>query len=275
MRSVRRSDRGLSEIVGTLMLVLIVVSAATLLAAFVATYQAQLQKEQSFSHDQSLESIHILSLATKTNAAGTNFSSFGFTIGSEYVNPSFIVAITINNEPLKNFSWMNYDTGATGWYEEGRDLNLSPFEEVKITTNLSASSPAYSFFNGSVPMPNEYLKFDIYTYLQNDFSRVFLPPVPLEQVSLVNLTGSSTILLDGSTAFQPGTNATLIQWNWTITRGTTSPTNLTPFHLGPFYGEEAEFPASDLIAGQAYNVTLALTNSDGLVATTLTQYTVP
>jgi flagellin-like protein len=52
----RLGSRGLSEIVGTLMLVLIVVSAATVFAYYVASYEQQLIAEQSLNHQRSLES---------------------------------------------------------------------------------------------------------------------------------------------------------------------------------------------------------------------------
>jgi flagellin-like protein len=273
MRSFRRSDRGLSEIVGTLMLVVIVVTAATLLAAFVASYQKQLQTEEAFSHDQSLESIHILGLTTELNPTGTNFTTFGFTLASEYINPSTVLGISINSNPLKNFSWKNLDNSATGYTTVGQNLGLAPFEELSVSTNLSWRSPAFSFFdNASVPRPDHYLKFDIYTVLQNDFSRVFLPPVPLEVVSEVNPSGGSnpSILLDGTASFQPEGNATLVQWNWTLENLTKS----APF-LGPFYGEEAEFSASQLTPGDLYAVTLTVTNSDGLIGSTNLSYTAP
>lgn len=273
MRSLRRSDRGLSEIVGTLMLVVIVVTAATLLAAFVASYQKQLQTEESFSHDQSLESIHILALTTKLNPEGTNFTEFGFTLASEYINPSVILGISINNNPLKNFSWENLDNySSKGYTLAGQNLDLSPFEELSVSTDLSWSSPAFSFFdNASIPVPDHYLKFDIYTVLQNDFSRVFLPPVPLEVVSEVNPSGGPNpdVQLDGSESFQPEGNATLLQWNWTVENSTRA------FLLGPLYGEVTDFALSTLTSNVTYAVTLTVTNSDGLIGSITLPYTAP
>jgi len=200
------------------MLVIIVVTAATLLAAFVATYQKQLQSEEAFTHDQNLESLHILGLNTTVGSG--NYSGFGFTLASKYVNPSVVLNITINGQPLKFFNWSD-TTGTDKGKFRGGPLNLSAFEEVYISLDLDPATPEFSFFvpNGA-PQPNEYLIFNVYTLLQNDFTQVFLPPTPLPVVSEINPSGNNPLtLLDGSTSFQPGSNASIVSWAWTITRG--------------------------------------------------------
>jgi len=226
MRRFRRSDRGLSEIVGTLMLVIIVVTAATLLAAFVASYQKQVQAEQTFSHDQSLESIRILGI--NTTVTDGSYTSFGFTIASKYVNPSTILSISINNQPLKYFGWEDVGTSSSHLFVLGQDLNLSPFEEISIWLSLNPSSGWFSFLSSlGIPQPNQYLKFDVDTILQNDFTRVFLPPTALAVVSEIDPSSNNPItLLDGSTSFQPGTNASIVAWNWTVAGG--GPTSNAP-----------------------------------------------
>lgn len=268
-RRLRRDERGLSEIVGTLMLIIIVVTAATLLAAFVATYQAQLQKQESFSHDQSLESIHILGIQSHLN--GSKYSNLNFTLASASVNPSIILGITINQQVIGNFTWWNYTTHSEGSYECCQNFILNPFQFVNITLNLSPKSPLFSFLGtASVPLPNQYLTFNIYTDYQNDFTRSFLPPVPLETVSWINQTGAPGILLDGTSSFQPGGNATIVQWEWTVVN-----TNSSKPAVGALYGEEAEFPADLLSSRDSYNVTLMVTNNFGLIGTTNLTYQPP
>ncbi len=276
MRSLRRSDRGLSEIVGTLMLILIVVSAATLLAAFVASYQAQLQKEESYSHDQSLESIHILAMNTSLNLAGTQFATLAFTIGSESVNPSTIVGLSINNNALKTIYWKDLDNGTKGSGTPAPYLNITSLEEVMIWLNLNSSQSGFSFFEPSAaPTVNQYIEINIYTVLQNDFSRTFLPPVALGAVSEVNPSGEpgdASVLLDGSTSFQPEGNSTIIEWNWTVFNDTSG----MYLNNSPLYGEEAQFSASDFIGGgDQYLVNLTVTNSDGLIGATSIDWRAP
>jgi flagellin-like protein len=270
MHRFRRSERGLSEIVGTLLLVLIVVAAATALAAFVAGYQKQLQQKQSFTHDQSLESLHILGLSVLLNANRTQFTNFSFTLASEYVNPSIILGISINNYPLVSFSWKNLSSNA--WFTNvlPEQLTLAPLQEIFVSTNLNNGFLSPS----AIPLPNQYIKFDIYTELQNDFTRIFLPPVALGVVSETNPSaGGNMTLLDGSTSFQPGGNASIVQWNWLVSGGGL-PTN----HTLTFQGEECEVsPALPALTGTQlpYAIVLTVTSSDGLLGTVDLSYTPP
>jgi len=256
------------------MLVIIVVSAATLLAAFVASYQKQLQTEESFTHDQNLESIHVLSLNTST--VNGRYATFGFTIASEYVNPSIVLGISINNQPLRFFNWTDQIDNTSGAFSLGGQLNVSSFAQVYISLDLNSSHNRFSFFNASnAPTPNNYLKFDIFTYLQNDFERIFLPPTALAVVSEVYPTSTNpAILLDGSTSFQGGTNTSIVQWSWLATNQSNHTESF------PLFGEEVEAPvnATSTTAfnpGTTYWVNLTVTNSAGLVGTTGITYKVP
>ena len=252
------------------MLVVIVVAAATLLAAFVASYQKQLQTEQSFSHDQSLESIHVLALST--SVAKGAFASFGFNLASKYVNPSLVIGVSINNEPLKAFNWTDLDTGASGTYVLGQHLNLTPFEQAQITLDLNGPSSNFSFLAPTaVPLPNQFLKFDVFTELQNDFSQIYLPPTALAVASEINPSGSNPIILfDGTMSFQSGGNASIVQWNWTATDQSNHSST-----IGPLLGEEVELSPSNFTATHPYWVNLTVTNSAGLVGSTSITWTAP
>jgi flagellin-like protein len=265
MRRFRSSERGLSEIVGTLMLVVIVVTAATLLAAFVATYQKQLQTEQAFTHDQNLESLKILGLETSLNRAGTAYRNINFTLASEYINPSIILGISINNFPLVSIWWEDLTTHVWSQNPLGSNLSLGPQQEIFVSTNTSSSNNSFLV---APPPPSQYLKFDVDTVLQNDFSRVFLPPTAFGVVSEINPSGSNPItLLDGSQSFQPGGNASLVEWNWTVSGGGLG----TP---ESFSGEEVEVSPA-LAVNHTYSVLLVVANSDGLLGSTTLSYTAP
>lgn len=199
------------------MLVVIVVTAATLLAAFVASYQKQLQTEEAFSHDQGLESLKVLGLVTSLNSAGTAYRNINFTLASEYINPSTILSISINNVPLGSFWWQSFVNHT--WYHTllPQTLTLPSQQEIYVSTNTSVMNNS---FLAAAPLPNHYLKFDVYTVLQNDFSRVFLPPAPWAVASEINPSGNNPItVLDGSESFQPGGNASIVNWAWTVTGG--------------------------------------------------------
>ncbi len=59
MRRVRGNSRGLSEIVGTLILILIVVAAATALSVFVTGYEKTVLSQEANTHERTLESYTI------------------------------------------------------------------------------------------------------------------------------------------------------------------------------------------------------------------------
>ena len=62
MRRFRGSSRGLSEIVGTLILILIVVAAATALSVFVTGYEKTVLSQEADSHEKTLESYSIFGI---------------------------------------------------------------------------------------------------------------------------------------------------------------------------------------------------------------------
>ena len=62
MRRFRGNSRGLSEIVGTLILILIVIAAATALSVFVTGYEKTVLSQEANSHEKSLESYAIFGI---------------------------------------------------------------------------------------------------------------------------------------------------------------------------------------------------------------------
>jgi len=196
------------------------------------------------------------------------------------VNPSIVLDILINNQPLVHFNWTDLSTAATGSFRIGGNLNITSFHEVYVALNINDSTYAqknstFSFFNPSeVPKPNQYLKFDIDTLLQNDFTRVFLPPTALAVASEINPSGTSPIILfDGSTSFQSGGNSSIVQWEWFATNQLHH--NATNGTVGPLFGEEVQLSPGNFTPDEAYWVNLTVTNSVGLDGTTSISYIVP
>jgi flagellin-like protein len=269
MRRFRGNVRGLSELVGSLMLVLIVVAAATTLSIFVAEYQKQAQAEQSLDQQRNLESIKIIQVALTLNGAGTDYALLNFTVASLYINPSTITEISVNNNPLEQYTAyrLNLTTGTDYWatVAAGGTLTLNPREVLNVLVNLSAGAN-YSFYAPSYTIPvADYIEVQVFTAYANDFNRVFIPPTAIAFVSTQETWDGSAyvpvILLDGSQSFQPAPgNATLVAWSWTITPG---PVTLL--------GERAiaPFPANTTTP---FSIALTVTNSDGLVATDTITY---
>ena len=269
----RGNDRGLAEIVGTLMLVLIVVSAAVAFSFFVASYQAQLQSEETLTHNQELESLKVLGVAPGKVTGGI-YDTLNITLVSEYINPSYVNEIQVNDQPLKAFNatFLNLSTGhfQTQSLVGGQYMDLSPQEDVTIEVTFVQTSLNYSFYVPFTLGTNQYVKIDAYTSLDNVFSRAFLPPTAIAVVTnTTSSTGSQTTLLDGSQSFQPEGNATLVSWTWTVTaNGGISP-------LYTLTGEEAQTPYllnNTTPTDNPYTVLLTVTNSDGLSGQTTVKY---
>jgi flagellin-like protein len=271
MRTLRRSRRGISEIVGALMLVLIVVVAATSLAVYVAQYQKQLQSEQALTHDRALEKLAVLHVTPYLPLNSTTWYSLNFTVASLYINPSIVDEITLNDQAVKQYTvWaLNLTSGTftSIVVGGGGQLTLSPNEQVNVNLTTNLTSPDYSFYSATFVLPlTAYLKLDLFTGYQNDFTRVFIPPTavavvsPLETFSAGNFT--TIPVLDGSNSFQAG-NASLDAWAWFVTPG--------PIRAS---GEKAVV-AFSTTPGTTYTILLAVTNTDGLLGTDTITYTTP
>lgn len=269
MRRFAANGRGLSEIVGTLMLVLIVVAAATTLSVFVAEYQKTAQQEQALNQQRQLESIKILQVAPTLSVGGTNYTELNFTVASLYINPSTITEISINNDPLRQYNAyrLNLTTGADEWatVASGGALTLNPREVFNVLVNLTPGAN-FSFYSPGFQLPaSDYIQVQMFTGLGNDFGRVFIPPTAIGFLSTQETWDGTAfvpeVLMDGSPSFEPTSgNATLVAWTWTVTPG---PTTLP--------GQEAIAPfAANTSTPQT--IVLTVQNSDGLVATDTLHY---
>ena len=262
MRLIRRSGRAISEIVGALMLVLIVVVAATSLAIFVASYQKQLQAEQAVTQQRSLEHLTVLHALPTLASAGTNWSALNFSLASLYINPSTVTEITLNDQPLRQYSAWTLDL-ASGKFVAvvvgpGGQLTLAPREQVNVLVDLNASSANFSFYDARFVLhTTDYVKIDVFTQLLNDFNRVFIPPTaialvtPLQTLNGANFT--TVPVLDGSQSFPPA-NGSIVAWIWQV-----SPDNVSAS------GEKAVVAFNGSVA--LHTIRLLVTDNDGLIST--------
>ncbi|HTT34747.1 MAG TPA: hypothetical protein VMH78_02615 [Thermoplasmata archaeon] len=262
VRAVRPNRWGLSEIVGALMLVLIVVSAATAFAAFAASYQKQLQAEQQVTQERSLESLVVLHAQPTLSLDGSHYVEFDFTLASLSLDTSYVTSISVNHQELEryNATGLNLTTGLVqSWVVgSGEQLDIGARDQITIGVDLNVADADYSPYTpGFVLHDSDYVQLDAFTYYDNDFTKVFIPPTAIPIVTQLE-TGSSggglTIIpvLDGSHSFQSG-NATIVSWSWAVTSGGTTTM---------YSGELAEVPGG-LHSGDS--IVLTVTNSDGLL----------
>ncbi|HYB77929.1 MAG TPA: archaellin/type IV pilin N-terminal domain-containing protein, partial [Thermoplasmata archaeon] len=184
-RSVRRSrarlnSRGLSEIVGTLMLVLIVVAAATAFSFFVASYEQTLLAQENANHQRALESLHVLSVQALPGKNGSaKMSGLNITLASGDVNPMQISDILVNGNAVISYNATYISTRTTvhvgvGPGDTNLSLNLSSLEEAEISLDLapfnSTNNTFSSFLPGFTPTSNSYLVLNFQTSRGNNFN---------------------------------------------------------------------------------------------------------
>ena len=283
MRLRRAGRRGLSEIVGALMLVLIVVVAATAFSAFVLSYQKRQQAQQAITQARSLESLKILSVSSQLNStaggAPNGLEGVNISVASVSVEWSNVTEVTVDGNPVQNYTVVSYNPQAGGFQSNaiagGASLPVAPREQFFVLVDVAAGITS-SFYQRSVQMySTQFIKVDLLTLLENDFTRTFVPPTAVSTVIPIQVwTGSAFVTepeFDGSGSLQTG-NDSIVNWTWTVVDAQLGhplpawPTNVS-------WGERA-IPAFGAlpITGEGYQVTLVVTNSAGLIGSTQFAY---
>jgi hypothetical protein len=275
------------------MLVLIVVAAAIALAAFVASYQKQLQSQQAEAQQRNLESLKVLSVAHVTPEPTPNqltLANFTFVLASEFVNPSTVTSVSVNGDPLRFFLVQNISpaVGTPQCFNDSTPFTLPAFQVVEITVNssnvpLTPGTCPFAFFDTTTTVAvDSFLKLSLFTTLQNTFTQVFLPPTALPLVGTTSeFTGTGyrdVPVLDGSQSFQSG-NGTLDQWSWSILNTSAGAPLPNPVNS---LGEKLVAPFASVTSfgmptTYTYAITLTVQNSNGLLdsATVTYSYVVP
>jgi flagellin-like protein len=307
MRRWRANARGLAEIVGTLMLVVIVVAAATAFSFFVASYQKQVQAEETLNHDRALESLKIIGLSEmpcdiKPKECGTGsscgicFANVSFTLASLDVNSMGLTNIFLNHLPVVNFTATVRGSVESPCFNEIEVSNmthgLSPcqplvvpgYSTVVIKFDLGGclngpcnNNGYWALGPGEGPAdfaPSAHFNLQAVTQLGNQFSETLSPPVAIISVFYVSGGNSSIPVFDGLNSYQPkgADNSSIDFYNWTIENlsGSTPPDSNCGNDGVGFGGE---FECADLSG--SYTVSLTITNSDGLTGTASISFKMP
>ncbi|HTP56120.1 MAG TPA: hypothetical protein VML53_05610 [Thermoplasmata archaeon] len=306
MRRRSRDSRGLAEIVGTLMLVVIVVAAATAFSFFVAAYQKQVQTEETVVHDRALENLKFISLSSDgcalydgaTHSCATplpndEFAEVTVEVASLDINGIGVTGVYLAGHPVVNYSVVIGHSTYTPCFDSTNKTSipcqavaLPPYAEPRFIFNLdndtdfSAASSCggsrvldclYAFgtpFDSTAISASHELVLDLLTSLGNSFVGTFVPPVAKFGVTYVD----SWPILDGSGSYQPSggvtTNASIDQWGWSVH------TNSVDQDNGNYSGQQTELPAP-FVPGATYFINLTVTNALGLVGTAREVYVAP
>ncbi|WP_019176214.1 type IV pilin N-terminal domain-containing protein [Methanomassiliicoccus luminyensis] len=232
MRLLKKDRSGVSEIVGAMMLVLIVVIAASSLAVFISQYQQSAQAQKLDDQKKSQENIQVTSIVpiSGTDYDDKKWKSLNFTIASLHNERTEITRISINDHMIRNYEVLRVNPSSGSLENEKHSaqstLNLAPRDEIII--HLDVEDPLAFYIPGVSLLTSGYVKIDITTAWSNGFSKTFAPPsAVLTAPSLSNWLNKSTgnqeyyIVLNGRSSVAYG-GAYIVSWNWTVTS-----TNLT------------------------------------------------
>src|SRR5271170_1561974 len=270
----RMNHLGLAEIVGTLMLVLIVVAAATAFAFFVSSEEQINLNEQTQLHFKNLENVTIQSVEN-TPPGHTGTGSLVLIVASSDIYATNVTDIAVGGNPALAFCQNPARTGAVNCSNPSNFqvfsgaggsafVNLTPFTVTAVTINYTA------FYLQPFVFSNSTIQVQMGTTRGNEFVTTLFPPVA--EWGLDFITGFP--VLDGTLSYQPHTTSSppssLDQWVWGVRNaaGTADPDN------GPYFGQEAQLP-QEFAAGATYEIWLHVTNTLGLEGSAFGTYTAP
>lgn len=283
--SMGKDESAISEIVGALLLVLVVSSAAFGFGVFMHDQAKRTQEQKAAEQERQLESLEVLSIAPIATdfpdadcglqAGDADWNSLGITVASRHLKDSVLAGVTVNGMQVKQakVGLETYDftlaPGDPGYVEpvvEARSTVTLLLENV--ADNSVDCSPVFSF--SGVPPAFPLLPVDggieirVLTSLTNSFDRAFIPPSALAALEPTpGVANSFTLVGTGSAA---GTDdAFLVKWEWKVVEAA-DPATANCDDLATFTatGHRAQVTTA---GANNYCVRLTVTDNNGLTGT--------
>jgi len=229
-------EDGVSVIVGTLLLILVAVTAIAGLALMVSQMQKETMTRESHLADVQNEALKIQSIEllddrnewnlTATNAtdARGNWSAIRFTLINLNTKDSSVTGIGVKpgNSGTMRYAF-NFTSGGTP-YNLSRYLTIpaakSGVVEISLVTNFTPGQPAFPAQSPLYLHEDDSISIRVITSLQNVFEATFRPPVPVARTRIdtedLTVAQRSILVLDGSDSTDDGA---VTRWNWTLLDG--------------------------------------------------------
>ncbi|MFZ3384182.1 MAG: hypothetical protein WA144_09675, partial [Candidatus Methanoperedens sp.] len=249
-------ESGLSVVVGTLLLIIVVVGSVSALALMVNEAQKKEMERNSLRIAVESENLKITSLAPRAdNLSDENWSTITINVVNLNTEEARIVGININNRNAKTY------TDGVREYNSQSQFPVPEGASRQIILNLVANSSfnSTSSLNISFTPPLNISRKDpirviLFTSLANNFERVFLPPVPIIKVNveseIIANMSMEVLTLDGSDSIYR--EGTIINYSW-------QGDNFTP-------GSGQKYKTNNFT--RPFNVTLTVTDSNGMQGST-------
>ncbi len=238
-------ESGLSVVVGTLLLILIVVASVSALSVMVSEAQKKEMEQRSLRAAVESENLKILSLALNGPDGNGNWTNMIITVVNLNTEESRIVGLNINGMNAANY------TDGVKEYNFQSQFPVPAARSRQIILNLTSN------FTSPINISkNDHIRVILFTSLTNNFERVFLPPVPIIKVSSESDIGFGNVLvLDGSDSISH--ESTIISYQWQVNN------TYNPAYNYSKSGQMVRIPF-DFINVSKFLVNLNVTDSNGM-----------
>jgi flagellin-like protein len=272
-------DRAVSEVVGALMLVAVVSSAAFGFGLFLHQQSIATQAQKAAVQAKALEQLAVRGVLPIDADQDGLWDRLDFTLVSGHLHNSTITAIRVNDQVVRQVRTdpagparlVSFDPSDVA---NATELELGPREQMVLrleNVHEDAVTPPdpdanFSFFAGAVPLPvDDSVRIDIVTSLGNLFSRAFIPP---SAVLVIDQQGglNASYVLDGALSDTANEGGFLVRYDWTVTPGAGDPdAAMGPFHyLGRRALASVICDDGECNGAQNYTVQLKVTDNFGM-----------
>jgi len=246
-----KDESGLSVVVGTLLLIIVVVASVSALALMVSEAQKKEMERNSLRSAVESENLKITSLALNDTDSDGYWNTMKITVVNLNTEEARIVGININDRNAENY---------TDGVREYNFQNQFPVPEGgsrQILLNLTSNfTPQLNISR------NDAMRVILFTSLANKFERVFLPPVPIIKVGVVSeqigTDFHDVLALDGSDSIDR--EGTIIKYQWQVSNST--------IILGNLSGQKARMNFNLTNTGKFW-VELNVTDSNGILGSAI------
>jgi hypothetical protein len=280
-----KNDMGVSVIVGTLLLILITVTAAAGLALMISQMQKDEMNRQSHLAAVAAENITILNVAfennqTEWNLTGIqnsqNWSSVRLTLVNLNTANAIIMGIAINDHYAVNFtdkSRTDPSVSSRNIYNSTNYLTIpatgSKDVYIDFVANATDDPTELIDYSEAQYFPiNNLLNIKILTSLTNFFETILKPPNPIFQTSTdtenLGPIQRTVLVLDGS---ESTADNMVVDWNWTINSSAftwPNPGNWTDFSNQNMSFSEGKITHITPLNAGPFSIILKVTDNVGM-----------